>query len=167
MTTLTVYAGLPGSGKSTHSTFMVERRRRAGDDVRLLSTDEMRRRNLDPESSFMPILAAAAADDFLGRGLDVVVDACSTQPQWRRYWLDLAAKHGATSRLVLVFCPTELAVARQFLRPRGERVDPIIVRLYAADVVTLDRLADGEGWDDVVRVSGCDPDGLMPDAVVL
>lgn len=82
-------------------------------------------------------LLHAAADDLLGRGIDVAVTARGATPAERRPWLDLAARHHTPVHVVRIVVDADLCVRRATADPRrpatARRTWPTVVANWFRD----------------------------------
>lgn len=138
---LTVLAGIPGAGKSTWAQL------HASDQW--ITSDATRLTKADPLEVMSALVDTAAAR--LRAGQDVTVDACTTQDRWRSIWLMLAPRMGARSRLIVIHCTLDQAIARQRNRPSHQRVDQRVIRRYHDEFGIMLNALPHEGWDEVVH----------------
>lgn len=138
---LTMYMGVPGSGKSTHA--------KANARGHLLSADAIRNRGADAETHMEWIRRRALA--LLGEGSDVTVDACNVHAAPRRALLNVAALAGARTRLVVI--DTAPALARAAQRRRRHPVPQRSLDRYLAAWPAAVRQAESEPWDEIVVVT--------------
>jgi predicted kinase len=103
MTMLTVYMGVPGSGKSTHA--------RAHATGVLLSADAIRNAGADKAQHMDGLRARTSA--LLKSGRDVTVDACNVHTTARRMLLDIAHATHADTRLVIIEATPQQVLAAQ------------------------------------------------------
>lgn len=136
---LTVLMGPPGAGKTTY-------RATIGGDPYVADTHAVRMVDELDVSAYMDAFRRRAVAE-LRAGRDVVVDATNCYPQHRRYWLTVAARLGARTRLVVfaTALPLMLAAQRRRAHPAPDRV---VRRHHAMMVAALPRL-HVEGWDEV------------------
>jgi predicted kinase len=118
---LIVVSGLPGSGKST----LADELGRVL-HAPVLSVDPIESALLRAgiersfEAGFAAYLVAeVCADQFLGAGLDVLVDAVSGVEPAREMWRALAARHGTPLRVVACVLNPAEATRRLATRSRG------------------------------------------------
>lgn len=141
-TTITVTCGLPGSGKSTWAAS-------ASPYAYVLTADAIRTHGANGRAIFeaMELNARRA----LRTGIDVIVDACTLDPDTRMRWRRIARELGVRSRLVIFATPLGVCQARNTTRPPGQRAN--------VDWHELDRKFDRvlervglEEWDRVTVV---------------
>ena len=137
MPTLTVYMGVPGSGKSTHA--------KANAIGHLLSADAIRNAGADAEAHMERIRARAFT--LLKNGEDVTVDACNVHAEPRRALLRIARMTGAETRLRLV--PVTYAQALAGQRGRAHPVPRTALKRYAQRWPQAMAQAKAEPWDEV------------------
>jgi predicted kinase len=140
---LVVFGGLPGTGKTTIARRLSERLGAA--HVRVDSiTAAMSRGGIDreqPTGLASYLVAEAVAEECLCAGTPVVIDAVNPVEAARRQWHELAARTGATLRVVELVCPDEDEHRRR-LESREE--DLAGDRPTWADVMTREY----EPWDE-------------------
>lgn len=138
--TLTVMAGLPGSGKSTYA--------RKLNGV-ILSSDELRDRIGDvPDKQLFSILHAQIKDHLL-RGEAVIYDATNLRPAKRRRIVDEFGSVASGLYLLFINTPASTCIARNAARPPKTRV-PDSVMLEMAAGLTMP--TDDEGWDGIAII---------------
>lgn len=139
--------GLPGAGKST----WVGANRH--DDEHVMSAEIIRRVGRRKRMPNQILGMQLTAGDYLRRGIDVLIDACATNPNDRHEWLFIARRANATTRLVVIETPTQICIDRQV--ERGRQGVPIVnIRKQAAFFEFSQGTFDDEGWEEIVRVSG-------------
>ncbi len=121
---LTVYCGLPGSGKTTW------RRAHAGgatvvclDDIRQELTGDAA---CQDENYRVVVTASSRVRDALARGEDVLVDATNLTRDYRARWVAIANELGVPARSVYFACSVEDALAHNALRERRVPDDAIL-----------------------------------------
>lgn len=140
MSTLTVMAGMPGSGKS----YWV--RRHKGNAV-VLSADAVRH-GANPRTVFGSM--RRKADVALKHGHSVIIDACSMCRRDRTPWLELAHKHRCASVLVVLTTPTDVCLGRN-----QQRHKPVPrMSAYVERARLLPRFVVGESWSEVRYTDG-------------
>jgi predicted kinase len=120
VTVLVVLAGLPGSGKSSLARPLARQLRAALVVVDLLE-DAMLRAGIPAgySTGLAAYLAAeTVADDVLGAGVPVVIDAVNAVTPAREQWRAVAARHGISRAVVEVVC-SDAAVHRTRLEGRS------------------------------------------------
>ena len=150
--TLTVLAGLPGSGKSSWA-----RAQALVTGATLVSVDDIRVAGADP--AFTMDRARRRTVALLKSNADVIVDSCNIHARVRRTWLNIGRAIGARCTLMLIDTPVELCRSRNDQRPEAERVAAETYDRYliAAQSVLAD--VNVEGWDEVTVVDG---EGQLP-----
>jgi predicted kinase len=136
MVTLTLTLGIPGSGKSTWANQQ---------NQPVVTLDAIR--NPGTTLAYVMQQARATITQHLTAGTDCIVDACSTQPNQRRAWLDIATQHQAHTRLVIIDCPPHLARARNATRPRP--VPTYRIKQYETDLARALHAIHHEPWDTI------------------
>jgi predicted kinase len=105
---LIVFAGLPGSGKSTVAELYGDR---IGAPVFAVDTVDRAMQAMDVTEARPGVTAyvvvEALAGEYLRRGRTVVVDAVNDVEEARQQWRDLAARTGAELRFIEVRCSDE------------------------------------------------------------
>jgi len=101
---LVVFAGLPGSGKTVLARTVADRL--GATFLRVDTLESAVAATLAPvgDSPVGYVAAARVAEDQLGAGRDVVVDAVNAVEAAREGWRLLATRHGARLRFVEVVC---------------------------------------------------------------
>jgi protein phosphatase len=148
VTTLTVLAGAPGSGKSTYAAA-----RWSGDQI--VSSDQIRAKiGVSPgERAVTFRLFHSAIALRLARGLSAVADATSARPEHRAELLAIAREWGATAVLIVMNTPVEMCVANNAVREDRRRVpEDDVRRMHAAIRADLPGIT-GESFDAVYLVS--------------
>ena len=137
MVTLTITVGLPGAGKSTWCEQQPEP---------VVTLDAIR----DGAGSDVLDRAALEVAAHLDAGRDVILDGCSLLPRQRAHWRDIATRHGATTRVVLVHVDPLTARTRNAARPRP--VPPWRWRHMLEDWQRARYAVDVEGWAHVEHI---------------
>jgi predicted kinase len=155
MLTLVVITGLPCTGKSTLAEALARRL-----NLPLFSVDPivavMWRHNLEPGQTGIaaPLggrpavragydIAANLADEHLGRGTSVIVDAVSPQDWARQPWYQAAAKHQAKVAVIECICSDE-DLHRRRTEDRLRNIPGMPEITWKA---VLQRKADFEPWE--------------------
>lgn len=118
---LVVVSGLPGTGKSTLADALAARLRAPVASVDPIEGAIVRAGIPQSFETGLAayLVAAAVADAALAAGLDVIVDAVSSVEPARDMWRGLAARHGATMRVLVCELPDdEVALERLARRER-------------------------------------------------
>lgn len=138
--TLTVYMGVPGSGKSTH----------AKDNARgvVLSADAIRNQGADAEQHMSALRQRTLS--LLRAGKDVTVDACNVHAEPRRALLAIAAAVKARTRLVIIEATPSQAAQAQ--RGRAHPVPRHALRQYLMAWRGARASVALESWDEVVVI---------------
>ena len=145
MTTLTIYVGLPGSGKTT---FFNDK---PHTQVRI-SMDEFRMKVLGhefhaPAEPIVDAWAKQTARYLLGLGHDVVLDATNTTKSGRAFYIALAKEYGAKVKVYEFVTLWETVLKRNAERVRNVPKDVILRMMthYEPPWYT-------EGIDEIFRV---------------
>lgn len=141
-TSLTVLAGMPGSGKSHW-------RRDFMPGVPVLTLDGARGAGW---GDGLPGLLRRAVE-LLAAG-DVVADVTAVKQTDRAEWLRVARAAGALPKLVVFTTPAAVCIARNRRRPDDRRVPDDRMQWYAAEHARLVELAAREPWVEVRCVDG-------------
>lgn len=102
---LYIFGGLPGSGKSTIASSLACQIQAAY--LRIDSIEQAIRDSSSSKSRLGPegyFVAYRVAQDNISNGISVVADSANTIAITRQAWLDVAAKSGARSIQIEVFC---------------------------------------------------------------
>lgn len=149
---LVVLVGTSGAGKSTWARCHF----RAAE---IVSSDDLRevvgsgRHDLDASGDAFDLLDRIVAAR-LGRRLTAVVDTLGLDADRRLAWLSLARSHGVSAVVVIVETASALARTRNAARDR-----PVPARVLSDQRRRVQAVAEtlsGEGWDQVITVSGDD-----------
>ncbi|MGI8879953.1 MAG: AAA family ATPase [Jatrophihabitans sp.] len=159
--TLVVFAGLPGSGKTTLARTLADRL--GATFLRVDSVDAaMTRWGFDvSESPVAYAVGHAIASDQLRSARDVVVDAVNPIAEARDGWAQLAAEHRARLRFIEVVC-SDAEEHRRRVEARRPDLDGYPVPSWTAvrahrydpwdgDRLIVDNIGDPEGHRDVIE----------------
>lgn len=144
MTALTLYVlcGIPGSGKTTHSTQLAEQM-----DAQLFSFDEYpgacdpRKTKQAKQQMYDDVRSA------LNAGCDVVLDDLHTKKEWRENLLSTLRGIECHKILVVMTTPLDECLSRN--RQRQRRLPDFVVKSLAETYENPDLV---EGWDEIVYI---------------
>jgi len=135
---LEVLCGPPTAGKSTWAELAAAGDLVSGDDVRLWGA----------QGHVALEQAHHAASELLAGGRSVTVDACAMNARRRARWRELAAEHGASTRLVVFDVAPSEAYRRNHRRPIRERVPNLSA--YLREWPSERAAAVAEPWGEIV-----------------
>ena len=135
MPPLTIFRGLPASGKTTLARRMLATRE-LGSIVRL-NRDDLRRMGIDPEyrrpvhhaEQAITILRDSALGALLESGVDVIVDDTNMRAKYMRGLMRIAESVGADVEIIdCTDIPLDECIRRDSLREGPERVGEAVIR---------------------------------------
>ncbi len=136
---LIVFAGLPGTGKTTLAREVAKRRSAAYVRIDTIEACLVDGSLVGAQASLGPHgyrIAVAIAHDCLDIGIDVVVDAVNPISVVRSLWTDLAGRTDVTGRFVEVLCSDEREHRRRVELRRSDL--PALVMPTWDEVVSRD-----------------------------
>jgi predicted kinase len=124
---LIVFAGLPGTGKTTLATQLAARLRCAIAQIDAIGS-ALRRAGATPDPIGLAdyVIAEAIAAATLQAGATIIIDAVNGVEPARAAWRDLARRHGVPLRIIELVCADAEHRRRveQRLRSGGDRAQP-------------------------------------------
>jgi len=137
--------GIPAAGKTPEARRLAER---VG--ATLITTDRIRTDRTIRRAAWLSTLERTATRH-ITQGDDVIIDACSVQPDQRARWLTLATHLHTPAHLLIIRCPLSVAAARN-----ARRTHPVpghVLRRYAQQMRQAEHDVITERWDTVEVLS--------------